>query len=303
MTNNILLKHFTLVGNEILFLDTTYLKLDNSINLSNPFHKKLLFDEEIIKKNSRKKVLIIEPHLDDCALSCTGYLIKSLKSGNKITLLNIFSKGKLNSFPWKNINISEQKYENLRLYEAKTFCDYLEINFISFKLKQATKRNHDSPFSALNKIDQKLIYELSKKFSKLIENYDIILYPGGVQEHIDHIVVYEAISLIEKSHPEKKFIVYEEYPYASNKIAFQGRIKKISENKKIKPKYIPVRNNLEIMANLAIIYRSQFDDINNIQMLALFQDRCRAITQEGISQGLKLKGEFHQRIYEVQNEN
>ena len=45
---------------------------------------------------------------------------------------------------------------------------------------------------------------------------------------------------------------------------------------------------LDDMVNAVSVYRSQYDDINKIQMLAIIREDCRAIAQEYNKESLSL---------------
>ncbi len=64
--------------------------------------------KEVINGNNR--ILVLEPHPDDFALSAMGYI----EDGQEVTVLNIFSNMNLNSFTWNEyITITEDEYEEI----------------------------------------------------------------------------------------------------------------------------------------------------------------------------------------------
>ena len=91
--------------------------------------------EKNINSNTDKtmKVLVIEPHPDDFALSAMGYIQENMN----VTVLNIFSKMKIDSFTWsEHISINEEEYEDLRMLESKVAIqEVLNYDFISLKEK------------------------------------------------------------------------------------------------------------------------------------------------------------------------
>ena len=75
------------------------------------------------------------------------------------------------------------------------------------------------------------------------------------------------------------------------------------ENKKlisIEDFYIDTKKYLETIADLIIIYRSQFDDINRNQMLAIIKEDFRATAAEHKANNKK---EFLQRYFKVKKIN
>lgn len=91
--------------------------------------------EKDIKSNTDKtmEVLVIEPHPDDFVLSAMGYIQENMN----VTVLNIFSKMKIDSFTWsEHISINEKEYEDLRMLESKVAIqEVLNYDFISLKEK------------------------------------------------------------------------------------------------------------------------------------------------------------------------
>ena len=63
--------------------------------------------------------------------------------------------------------------------------------------------------------------------------------------------------------------------------------------------YILIRDFVDYIADLISIYRSQFDDINRTQMLAIIKEDARKIASEGKSSGEDIENEFYQRVLEV----
>jgi len=85
------------------------------------FNEGILIQKRIIKKNPeiREKILVIEPHPDDFALSASGYVLNAMSGGASVTVLNIFSKTSVTKFPWhEKITISNKQYEKLRIQES-----------------------------------------------------------------------------------------------------------------------------------------------------------------------------------------
>lgn len=130
------------------------------------------------------EVLVLEPHPDDFALSAMGYIQENMN----VTVFNIFSNMKLESFTWKeHININEKEYEDLRMLESKVAIqEVLNYDFISLKEKSTRITT-----KSRQKIQKNIINTIKKLLSK--KNFDIIMIPMGVGKHQDHLCVYEAI--------------------------------------------------------------------------------------------------------------
>jgi len=299
--NFIRLKHFDLMREGMFFLGQhLYLEIPPNHSLS----RDVLLDEGILiqrrevqrGQDSGECLLVLEPHPDDFALSCSGFVLDRLGKGDNMTLLNIFSKSPLSTFPWSSrVSITEEEYESLRLYESRTVADYLGVGFRSLRLPLGLKRGHKTPFGSLTERDRQVYGLLCDE----IPAHSSCIAPLGIQHHVDHLVAYEVALRIKKSFPDVGFFLYEDLPYAKNRVAYQRRFEEVSTQVSLRPLYTPVGNLLEIMADLASVYRSQFDDINRNQMLALVQDYARTVAQEGRMEGHVGDEEFAQRVFEV----
>tara|TARA_Y100000310_G_C20685873_1_gene818953 strand:+ start:2530 stop:3468 length:939 start_codon:yes stop_codon:yes gene_type:complete len=303
----IYLKHFELREESAFFLgQEKYVSFDTKINHLNPLHKKVLIDEGIIiqkrsfqkRQYSKEKYLVLESHPDDFALSCAGFMLDEFENGARMTLLNIFSRGSLSTFPWNSrVNITEAEYEDLRLYESRTVAEYLGVEFRSQRRVLGLKRGHKTPFESLTERDSEVIEELAESLETEIRGHSSMLVPLGIQNHVDHLVVYEAALRCKKRNPSLRTLFYEDLPYARNRIAHRSRMDKVADQIDLKPIYVDVGAFIDIMADLASIYRSQFDDVNRIQRLALVQEYARTIAEEGKFDNQNRECEFAQRIF------
>lgn len=277
MREEIYMPFYSIVDNKLVYLEKyTICELPKEEYI----RKRILEDEGAIllknKKNEtsiNQRILVIEPHPDDFALSALGYINDNMQ----VTVLNIFSNMKLDSFTWKeSIKIDENEYEQLRLKESKIAIEQiLNYKFISLKEK-SMKINKDSVKSIQNKIICNL--------TKIIENYsiDTLMIPMGIGNHIDHITVYNAVmnNYIELLNKNIRVIFYPEYPYARCKKSYIERLETIKQNYKLKLQVVNVENKIDNIVNCVAVYRSQYDDINKKQMLAIIREDCRAIATE-----------------------
>jgi LmbE family N-acetylglucosaminyl deacetylase len=276
----------------------------NAINDDN-YLLRALQDEGIIYKKIKfetynkffNKILIIEPHIDDFAISASGYTIEKLFEGNSCHVLNIFSKTSINNFPWKGIiNLSNKEYEKLRLKEANfAIKTYLKQVFTSLELESS---------SIKNKLNTSSNHEvIVKKVEKLVkeEKIETLLCPMAIS-HKDHLTSYlatiDVYSILKKDHPDLKLILYEDYPYALNKIRYIRRMKEIRAKIVIKEFYCDTSDYLDEIVNLITMYKSQFDDINRKQMLAIMREIFRAISSES-EERLENNDTMSQRYWEV----
>ena len=230
--------------------------------------------EKNINSNTDKtmKVLVIEPHPDDFALSAMGYIQENMN----VTVLNIFSKMKIDSFTWsEHIDINEKEYESLRLLESKiAIQDILNYDFISLKEESTriTKRT-------IQEIKKSIIEAVKKILEE--KKFDIIMIPMGVGKHLDHLCIYEAIiNEYVNLNIDSTMILYPEYPYARCKKSYIDRLKEIYEVFDLKENIVNIETKLQDIVNVISIYKSQFDDINKEQMLAIVREDGRAISTE-----------------------
>lgn len=273
---------YSIIDNKLLYLgkyEICKLPVDEEIK------KKILINEGVILKdnqieNKKNSALVLEPHPDDFVLSALGY---TLNRYNTI-VCNIFSKTNINSFTWiKNIKINEKEYESLRLEESKVSIEeLLKQHFISLK-EESTR---------ITKNDTKSIEEKILNFIKNVlnqkSNIDTILVPMGIGNHPDHIIVHNTIMDNYNILNKMKIILYPEYPYARCKENYINRLEELNSKYKLKKIIIDIEDVMETIVDAISIYRSQFDDINRNQMLAIVREDCRALAQENKKEKVSL---------------
>ena len=219
------------------------------------------------KRIHKNKALILEPHCDDFSLSALPYTLNNCN----VKVLNIFSKTNIEFFTWNHLfKITESEYEKLRLDESKfAIEEVLKEEFTS--LKEASTRITDKTVNELEKIIlNKLLEELKK------DKFTTIMVPIGVGNHPDHIIVYDSIMNNKELFKDYKIILYPEFPYSRNRKDYYERLNIVEKDNKLNSIAIDVDDKLETMADIISIYRSQFDDINRSQMLAIIREDARA---------------------------
>ena len=103
----------------------------------------------------------------------------------------------------------------------------------------------------------------------------------GVGKHLDHLCIYEAIiNEYVNLNIDSTMILYPEYPYARCKKSYIDRLKEIYEVFDLKENIVNIETKLQDIVNVISIYKSQFDDINKEQMLAVVREDGRAISTE-----------------------
>lgn len=130
-----------------------------------------------------KKILVLSPHLDDVALSCSDFCLHKKKHGYQIQVINFFTNFGKN-----------KKFQNKRIAEDKAAMQLLGFSYINLGLNDAKFRNqhvvhkNNSFIRNPNKTDTKIKKELRKIFNKLPKS-EIVLVPLGLGNHVDHVLI------------------------------------------------------------------------------------------------------------------
>lgn len=286
MRDYIMSPFYSISNNKLLYLDRFEIF---ELPKEKKFRQKILQDEGVMlhkcKMNTNTEdnnILVLEPHPDDFALSALGYI----NNKKRATILNIFSKMQLDSFTWNGrILITEDEYENIRIKEEKLAIEeILGQQCISLREK-STKISGKSESDIIDKITRNLEKVLNQN-----SNIDTLMVPMGIGMHPDHIIVYNTImkNYIKQLSRKIKIILYPEYPYARCKKFYKDRLEEIQGEYRLKVIIKNIEMKLDDMVNAVSVYRSQYDDINKIQMLAIIREDCRAIAQEYNKESLSL---------------
>lgn len=261
---------YTINNNELKYLDKYKI-----CNLSEETKDYILKNEGAVispiekKTYNNKKTLVVEPHCDDFALSVLAYTLNN----SNVKVLNVFSKTNIEFFTWNHLfKITQEEYEKLRLEESKyAIEEVLKEEFIS--LKEASTRITNKAKEELEKIILDKVLEELKN-----DKIDTIMIPMGVGNHPDHIIVYDSIINNKELFRDYKIILYPEFPYSRNRKNFLERLSVVESNNKLNSISIDVDDKLDTIADIISIYRSQFDDINRNQMLAIIREDARALS-------------------------
>lgn len=265
---------YSIRNNKLLYLDSYEIC---ELPKEEKIRKRLLIEEGALleKRNinqPKTSVLILEPHPDDFALSALGYVLNQYNA----IIGNIFTKTDINNFPWKRyINITGNEYERLRIEESILSIEMLlNQRFITMK-KESLRITRERKESL-----EKQILTFTKRILKE-NNLDTLLIPMGIGKHPDHLITYNSIMKDKDITKNVKIILYPEYPYARSKKNYIDRINEIENCYKLNKITINIdENKMNIIANAISAYRSQFDDVNRQQMLAIIREDYRSIAQE-----------------------
>lgn len=312
MSEVLQLPYFVQGEHDIKYLGQySYLETDG-LDLASQVGQRILLAEGICVKRpdlptatepESHRLVVLEPHPDDLALSASGYVMNSIAAGGICRAINLFSRTATDRFPWQGkVTISEDDFESLRLQESSLAVEeFLGQQFTSLRLPLASKRGYQEIFSESHN-DHELVRRVSDTLaSAIVEfNADTILCPLAVQGHIDHLVTFDVgVSVKRLLGDQVELILYEDYPYTRNKNAYNRRLQKVTDRLRLTQEYVAVDNHLNSMANMAIIYRSQFDDINRDQMHAIMREDLRATALEAKAEGVDMKDECAQRYWRV----
>ena len=224
------------------------------------------------KKDYNETTLVLEPHPDDFALSAIGYCLNKTNT----IVLNVFAKTSLKYFAWADkINITQDTYKELRIDESKFAIEsVLGEKFITMG-ETSTRINKKS----LQKIEEEFIYKI-KEILKKNSSIKTIMVPMGIGNHPDHIFVYQSFINNINTFNKYNIVLYPEFPYARCKAWYGKRLEDIEKTYKLTPIIVDVTKSINTFADVASCYKSQFDDINRNQMLALMTEDARAIANE-----------------------
>lgn len=265
---------YSIKNNKLLYLDSYEIC---ELPKEEKIRKRLLIDEGAMLEKKyipqqKKSALIIEPHPDDFALSALGY---TLNQYNAI-ICNIFTKTDINNFPWiRYIDITENQYEKLRIEESILSIEkLLNQRFITMAKEslRITNEKHDSLKKQILALTKRILEE---------NNVDTLLVPMGIGKHPDHLIAHNSIMDDKNITKNVKIILYPEYPYSRSKKDYFDRINELESWYNLNKIIINIdEDKMNIIANAISAYRSQFDDINRQQMLAIIREDYRSIAQE-----------------------
>lgn len=265
---------FTIKKNEIYYLNRYKICELSNNEVTNNYIKNA--EGIIYKKRKKQKFkntsLILEPHSDDFALSALAYTYKNTNA----LVLNVFSKTNPEYFTWNDkFKITNDEYEKIRLEES----NFVVEKILNEKFKSIRETSTRITNKSKKEIKQIILDETLKQ---LKENKDIdrLLIPMGIGMHPDHIIVYEAIINNIEMFSNYKIIFYPEYPYSRCKKSYINRLKKIKNKYDIKPIIIDITDKIETIADCSSAFKSQFDDINKEQMIAIIREDARALATE-----------------------
>lgn len=162
------------------------------------------------------RVMAVSPHPDDVALSAGG-LIWKLHSSNTIRLLTVFGRSR-----WVSHSIARELRDSetitaLRAEEERNYAEQLAADCNILPYEDASLRSYDAVSERLKTHDPASWREQVKASVRMeIARYrpHLLIGPAGIGNHIDHVIVSEAINELERI-PDMAVLFYQDLPYAT----------------------------------------------------------------------------------------
>jgi LmbE family N-acetylglucosaminyl deacetylase len=174
-----------------------------------------------------KKILVISPHLDDAALSCCDHILDWKKQEHEVTVLTIFTK-----FSDKYISDSAKKnilacgvtnakqLETLRKIEDREAMKLLQVRYKYLEFTDGWFRSYlrkpiypgKALFEGIISEDDKTLVEKINKRLKGYSDFEKVIIPFGIGNHVDHVMIRQ---IAEKIFKTEKLFYYLDQPYTS----------------------------------------------------------------------------------------
>ena len=175
------------------------------------------------------RVLAISPHLDDAVFSAGGTLARHAMDGDDVTVLTCFT-GNVSRPEGFALACQLDKglppdvdYMALRRAEDRAACEAIGAEALHLSFLEAPHRGYTDArqlFAKRRAEDEPLVSELASAVAQHIERIapSIVYGPFGVGDHVDHLVVRDAVS---QAAGTTAIEWWEDFPYAM-KIANPG---------------------------------------------------------------------------------
>ncbi len=178
------------------------------------------------------RIVIVSPHLDDAAFSCGGLIVTAKESGSYVSVITVFSASPAKepspfariiagdslqiARDWMQARRSEDQ-KALSVQNAKAI--HLPFEDSIFRRDRQDLPYYSSWPQVFGEINEQDEFELSRHRDRIYqeilkERPTHVLFPLGIGNHVDHVLVRRMGENLEFTDPVKK-IWYEELPYAS----------------------------------------------------------------------------------------
>ncbi len=203
----------------------------------------------------RKKIVYISPHFDDMVLSNGGIIRNILNNNGSIVLVNVFTKSSWSS---QLENKNERYITRIRELEDNKYCVKLGIQNINLGFNDSSIRGYNDINELFASVDNDSIFFcIKQKLYTVLKNinFDYVLCPLAIGQHIDHEIVFKSIKSIYKL----KVLFYEDLPYGCK--YSDSYIRKCIKKKLDYPKeyYFDITEVIDNKCNDISIYKSQLE--------------------------------------------
>lgn len=246
-------------------------------------------NNEIHLRGTQSRCIAIQPHSDDIAFSCGGFVRHLINRMDiKVDILTVFSSQRYFGSSWSHIfSISDLEYQELRRMEDDLFSRYTGCGLSYLEYKDANLRSKISVLAKTGLLRQDLQIKASLKndfrdiFLKLRPK--IILLPLAIGLHRDHLIVNEAcMELLEELTFIESVYLYEDYPYCNmGRYLYFSRLHEVCKEYRLRHLYVDIQEYL-LLKSLGInFYRSQLYNLSLKNIQNEIKKTALAVTYEG----------------------
>lgn len=248
--------------------------------------------------------LFIQPHADDCALSCGGLIAKTYyELKTNIAVSTVFSHCSVIYSPWKDlIKLSQKSYSELRNLEDNIFIGYFDGKLFNLNFHEALLRGIRYPIleKGLFKKDLKLIELIFEQTNRLIHEFHFknIFLPFGIGWNCDHQILTEVAKRLSKT---STVFLYEDYPYCDEcRYTYWARLSEVSSSVSLEPLYYDITNYVDMKTDFINCYKSQFKDWSrrDIKKQVMALSQSVAIEAKEWHQK-KAKSKYMERVWRI----
>lgn len=213
--------------------------------------------------------VFVEPHFDDVAFSCGGWLSVLAQGGSPVELVTVFTAdpvpeavvSPLADAVHAEWAATKTPYQQRR-QEAASIGALVSVRQTSLALPEAIYRDPqlttiedlfraDDP-PEMDPIYPDVLSALDESFSS--QSRLIVFAPLGVGGHQDHRVVHAAVRALAARRPRWTVWYYEDFPYALDVAALKARVR---QEPRLRPATVEIDDTLETRIRLAACYESQ----------------------------------------------
>ena len=210
------------------------------------------------------RVLLIEPHSDDLVLSMGGSILQLVKNGLDIVCLCVFSNGG----QLEKARKDEGRYVWRELLGGRLL--FGELTDYAYRKEKGIAEMH--AYRECVSIVQRTMSEFKP---------DFLIGPMGIGEHMDHVLINNALVNVAKRNCAKIFF-YEDFPYVNrDKYYYMKALNRVKSQYDISPLYNPITEQIGDKAKLNMVYQSQYQLVWE-EVMDLFKNYGKAIRYEGI---------------------